>query len=59
MAASETFYGEGHEATFTEQPAPTTRRAQLSEIAHGTGPHGFTAPVHVELSEQHDHNPDA
>ncbi len=35
MAASEEAYGAGHPATFTVQPAPTTRRMELSGEAHG------------------------
>jgi hypothetical protein len=62
MGASEEAYGVGHLATFTEQPAPTTQRAQLSEIAHhkdGDADHGFSMPVRTEKPGAHDFNPDA
>ena len=62
MAASEEAMGAGHPSTFTEQPAPTTRHGELSEIAHhkdGDANHGFTAPIHVDKPEEHDHSPDA
>jgi len=37
MAASEMAYGEGHPATFTQQPAPTTRRMELSGLRRAAG----------------------
>ena len=35
MAASELAYGEGHPATYTEQPVSRTRRMELSGEAFG------------------------
>lgn len=57
MAASEMAYGEGHPATYTEQPKPTHRRAQLSGFAFGEDEsHGFSTPL--ALPQTHDYGPD-
>ena len=56
MAASEMAYGEDHPATFTEQPAPTTRRMELSGIAFGEDQPGLSVPVNQ--SATHDCGPD-
>ncbi len=56
MAASEMAYGEGHPATFTQQPAPTTRRMELSGIAFGEQQEGLTVPLRDSLT--HDCGPD-
>lgn len=59
MAASEMALGENHPATRTVQPAPTTRRAQLSGEAFGDHPKlGYTADIKHDSVELHDHNPD-
>lgn len=61
MGASEEFYGEGHESTFTVQPKPTTRRVQFSEMAHhkdGDDNHGFSVPIESDMPGSHDFNPD-
>lgn len=57
MAASEMAYGEGHPATFTEQPLPTTRRMELSGIAFGEQQAGLIVPI--KHSILHDCGPDS
>ncbi len=56
MAASEMAYGEDHPATFTEQPAPTTRRMELSGIAFGENQPGLIVPI--TQNSIHDCGPD-
>ena len=54
--------GEFAPSTFTEQPKPTTRHGELSEIAHhkdGDSSHGFSAEIDRETPGSHDHSPDA
>lgn len=62
MAASEEAMGAGHPATFTEQPAPKTRHAEMSGIAYhedtddDTVIKGFTGEIPLP---QHDFSHEA
>ena len=57
MAVSDMAFGEEYPATFTEQPAPTTRRMELSGIAFGEDQPGLSVPIKSTIV--HDCGPDS
>ncbi|MDB5177756.1 MAG: hypothetical protein JWO61_139 [Candidatus Saccharibacteria bacterium] len=59
MAGSGEAFGDDHPCTRTEQPQPTHRRAELSEIAFGDPPPSFSVPIIPDSPDQHDRGPDA
>lgn len=56
MAVSDMAFGEDYPATFTTQPAPTTRRMELSGIAFGEDQPGLEVSITPQPS--HDCGPD-
>lgn len=58
MAASEMAYGEDHEATFTEQPAPTHRWMEASEEAYPHGAGGMVPIIDSLRSKKTDYQRD-